>query len=329
MKKILIALIISSITFFSCKNEIDVLDDYREVMAVYGLLNPADTAHYIKVNRAFLGSENAFVMAQQYDSFNYSHDEIAAYIERWLNGTLMQTIPLVKDSTIPKDDGAFYSPGQVLYKTTVPILQDGSDYVLHARNTRSGLTVSSKTKIVSNIVVVTPKTGQSVNFYSSSIYSTKYLTAANGRMFSVTLRFHYKEIFSQDTSQKADKYVDLIFTTQKTNSLLGGQTFEQTIPAETFYRSVKSLIPVKSTVFRRFKYLEFIYSAAADEFATYIDVNQTTGATFGDKPFYTNIDGGIGLFSSRYNHYLKNIGLNSESLDSLKNGVHTKNLNFQ
>ena len=52
----LIYLVFIVAIFNSCKNDLDALAPYKESIAVYGLIDPADSVNYIRVNRVFLGS---------------------------------------------------------------------------------------------------------------------------------------------------------------------------------------------------------------------------------------------------------------------------------
>ena len=318
----------------SCKNDLDVTDDYRETMVVYGLLNPNDTAQYIKINKAFLGRVSAYTMAAVYDSSNYVHGEITAKLERWLGGSIVQTIPLYKDSVLPKDAGLFPSPGQVLYKTTSVIQQDGSDYKLIITNNLSGKVVTSSTSIVNSPAVFNPSPLTTINFVGPQPFKTKWYTSAGGRLYNVTIRMHYLERYVNDTLQIANKYIDLTFTDVRTSSLhLTGpqELLEQIVDANTFYRNIRNSPQLDANLSKErfFQSLEFRYSAAAEDFATYMDVSGTLSASFGDHPTYSNIDGGVGLFSSRCLYIVPNVNLSSPSKDTLKNGQFTYNLRFQ
>ena len=72
MKKLLsIAALGSILMFSSCETDIDVNADYQDITVVYGLVNPNDTNHYIKINKAFLGEGSALDLAADANNFNY------------------------------------------------------------------------------------------------------------------------------------------------------------------------------------------------------------------------------------------------------------------
>ena len=76
----------------------------------------------------------------------------------------------------------------------------------------------------------------------------------------------------------------------------------------SFFSICKSLIPHKegseisesSVVSRLVNRVEFLFSVAGDELNTYMEVNEPSSGIVQDKPDYTNIENGIGLFSCRF-----------------------------
>ena len=83
---------ISIFIFYSCKTDFDVNAKWKDITVVYGLLNQNDSLHLIKVNKAFLGSEDAYIMAKHSDSINYSNASVS--LEQWKNNSLVKTIIL-------------------------------------------------------------------------------------------------------------------------------------------------------------------------------------------------------------------------------------------
>lgn len=329
MRSILYITVLFAVTFTSCKNDLDVTDEWKETMVVYGLLNPADTAQYIKINKAYLGEGNALVMAGEFDSVNYTQNEINAVIEQWNGTTLVQIIQLYKDALLPKDTGVFASPDQILYKTSVPIVQDGSIYKLRIVNENTGKVVTSETPIVQQISVNTPSPLQTINLYGFNPFKTKWNTATEGRKYEAIVRFHYIEKLIFDTTQQQQKYVDYTLGSFTSSTLDGGEVLEANINPDAFFKNIATKVAVNPNVYYYFSRLEFIYSAAGENFSVYMDVASTQSATFGDPPLFTNIDGGIGLFSSRYNKRVDNVRINLQTYDSLRYGQFTVQLGFR
>ena len=70
MKRIYLILSVFSILFISCETDVDVNAEWEEIVVVYGLLDQGQELQFVKVNKAFLGDDAAYIMAQQSDSFN-------------------------------------------------------------------------------------------------------------------------------------------------------------------------------------------------------------------------------------------------------------------
>ncbi|NDB35276.1 MAG: hypothetical protein EB023_08010, partial [Flavobacteriia bacterium] len=59
MKIALAIFVLCTVLLSACNEKIDLVGDFKETAVVYGLLDHADSLHYIKITRAFLGPGNA------------------------------------------------------------------------------------------------------------------------------------------------------------------------------------------------------------------------------------------------------------------------------
>jgi len=62
--------------------------------------------------------------------------------------------------------------------------------------------------------------------------------------------------------------------------------------------------------------------------AIYLDVNETTNSIVQDRPLWTNIEGGIGLWGSRSRVAVDNLGYTKQTIQHLQEGDLTAALNF-
>ena len=319
-----------SFALTSCNNELDILTDYKETIVVFGLLNPADTVQYIKINKAFLGDGNALVMGGVFDSSNYADGELAVTMQKMQGSTAVgNPIVLTRDTLIPKPSGVFSAPLQILYRTSVAIAQDGSQYQLLIRNTRTGTQVDSKTKVVQDLVVSNPTSSQTVNFIAPLPFKIKWTSSADGRLYDVNIRINYKETYVWDTTQVTYKSIDMPLGSQRSVNLSGGEVMTISFEGESFYRFLGNNLSPNSSVIRKFRGMDFVFTVAGEDFSTYMDVTQTGTSSFQALPNYSNINGGVGLFSSRFTKTSYNCQLGAISLDSLINGQYTSDLGFQ
>ena len=79
---------------------------------------------------------------------------------------------------------------------------------------------------------------------------------------------------------------------------------------------------------RRALKTEIILIAGSDDLNTFIQVNAPSTGLIQDKPEFTNINNGLGIFASRYNKAPFGKYLNGHTLDELACGIYTKPLKF-
>ena len=117
MKKIFLIFSIFLVVFPSCETDFDVHAEWQEITVVYGLLDQSQDRQYIKINKAFLGNESAFVMANNADSFNYDPNKISVILREINNGQ-----ELFFDSlsyiVLDMDTGIFSNENNIVYYTT-------------------------------------------------------------------------------------------------------------------------------------------------------------------------------------------------------------------
>lgn len=120
IKRFLSLLILAALFLQSCSEDLKLSGDFKETAIVYGLLDQADSLHYVKITRAFIGPGNALDIAQIADSSYF--DQVDATISEVVNGTVTRTW-ILKDTLIQDKDtnGYFYGPEQkVYYFKTLP-----------------------------------------------------------------------------------------------------------------------------------------------------------------------------------------------------------------
>ncbi len=339
LKKSYIVILLLFVLINSCKTDFNIIAPYKQTTVVYGLLDPGSTVQYIKINKAFLGEGNALVMAQQADSINYPPGSLDVSLQLLSNfGQVAQTYQLDTTTLIPKDPGIFSNPYQVLYKSKPGDVswQYNASYNLVIRNKSDQTTLSSSTLTVGAILDTTdirPGPSEPINFTGSGgspKYQVQFIAATNGRLYSLIIRFLFTEINIATHDTTFNKAVDWNQGTVKAQHLNGTEQIIFEFNRADFYTFLESQLTASPTIKRiaNAKPLDFIITYAGDDLSTYIDVNQPSIGIIQQKPEYSNITGGIGIFSSRSSLNLYR-GMDNDSQDSLINGQYTKSLNFQ
>ncbi len=338
MKNILKYLLVLAVcsSLFSCKNDLQVNAPWKESMIVYGLLNPHDSVQYLRINKAFLGPGNEMSYAKIADSINYPAGVLTILLQKYTNGTAVGApIHLIRDNSMPKDPGTFANDSNVLYKTPVnTVIDQNSQYVLTVKNSESGNTVTSQTSIVHDILPITPnRNNATINWIQSTPIRVKWYTAQNGKVYNLVIRIHYDEMLPS-TGTFVPKTLDWSFGNMQSLDTLGynlnpGEALEQDISGDEFYLFLANRLQPIPGGSRHLDSLDYIWTVGSMDLNTYIQVYQPSIGIVQEKPEFTNINGGIGIFSSRNTYMLHGMMLSQLSKDSLMSGPITGHLGFQ
>ncbi len=331
-------LLIAGVIFFaSCSTDFDVNADWQDQTVVYALLDQDDTAHYVRINRAFLGSEDAYVMASYDDSVQYE-GTLTASLEEWKNGSKVAVFPLTKVvNEIPKDEGIFGNGTNVLYKSTAN-LDVTSEYRLSIAFPESGKEVTSSTNLITGLGLGNFGSPQ-FPMILSDVTEVEIYSAKNAIIYDVTVRFHYYE--TTDGTNYVEDSIDWTIPSKYASSPDGGEKIVLLFNSRSFRNLLANQLENNPDIRRaaRSTRYDFIngsnsgaidlhFSMGGEELYTYIQVNQPYDGIVQERPAYTNINGGIGVFSCRNTKKVYGKELAPSSLDSLSRSEITKELNF-
>ncbi len=343
MKKLFIPLILTLILGISaCSTDFDVNSDWKEITIVYGLLNPQDDVQYIRIQKAFLSEDtNALELAQIGDSLyhNSNGEALRATLEEYRtqsNGNLIldKTITLQKvsadDEGIVKEGGVFATSPYFLYKTTTPI-NENRTYRL-VINTPAGNVVSSETNMVKDFAVSRPNPEISVSFLTD--YNLFWTPAENAAIYDVDLYFNYTEtrkINGEDVTESKRIKWDALTNGQTDDLATTGGAIKVELSSDRFLSFLANNIEADSEVIERVVGdLDFTIWAGSEDFLTF---NQVALAQFGitssqAQPTYTNVENGVGLFTSRFRKEINDVPVLATTIDLIACGDVTGHLNF-
>lgn len=334
LKTLIILLSLSSSIYLnSCSTDFDINAEPKDITVVYGLLNQGEQTQYIKITKAFLGDQDALVMAQDAQNSSYG-DNLSVYLEEWKNGIKNTTFYFNKTVITDKEAGIFYSPNQEVYVANITSLPNDCIYKLFITNNQTGKLISAETSLVNESLfkLKIPMTGANIGFVNNDgeyvASEVKWMTAKNGRLYEPVFRFHYSDsnrtTFTKDTS----KYVDWILGSSKSNKLDGNEELSIPYDGESFFKILQGKIPADDNLIRHAIKVELIFSMGGDELSTYIDVNKPSSSIVQERPAYTNISNGIGIFSARYKKIYK-FNIAPATRIAIINNEYTQLLNFQ
>jgi hypothetical protein len=303
----------------SCNEKIELIGDFVETAVVYGLLDQADSLHYIKINRAFIGPGNALEIAQIADSSYFTNVE--ATISEYLNGNLTRSW-LLRDTILDNKDpnGVFYAPEQkVYYFKTMPtgfngVIQSSTNPQMTSLNPQAiykidivlndgAFSVSAETELVRGITSAAATQNFNFKFANNpGEYTSTGITVSstgNSYVLNTQLKMAFYEWENTTYSEKS------FFWKLGEADVLPSSSKIFTANGETFYDLMKSNCTENSSISKRtFKGVTIKITGGAEELYNFIAVNKPSSGLAQSKPTYTNLTATngkrvIGIFSSR------------------------------
>lgn len=335
----LVLAITSTLFFTSCKNDLDVLAPGKETISVYGVLNPNEVVQFIRINKVYLTDGDALVAAQNASDINYGAGELTVTLQRFTAGSTTPTLTTIGDNkteivltetVITTQDGMF-NQNQRIWQTSDKLYSTGQ-YKISVKNNNTGAQFTAQSVVLDSIkstnsmpfiyyphpnpdlaypmhggYVTSGVPGNVTNKRAYVDYSAtnitqkiRFYSIPNAKLYSVIMRFHY--IDSLIGGAANHRYADYTFPTIESNTLNGGEPLEASFLGNSFYTNMASIISknnVPNLKNRRAFYLEYIIYAGAQSLFEFLQVNAPSTTIAQDKPYYTNINGGVGVFSSK------------------------------
>ncbi len=302
MRNVIRTLFISILSILAaCEEDFDINAPYQDISVIFGLIDPGEDSVFIKINKAFLGEGNVMEMAKIEDSSSYVTG-LKATIEERQNGNLIKTYQLDTITIKNKEEGIFYNPYQVIYYTPIePIASH--DYNLKVEV--DGKVVTAHTGLVNDFSITKPSAGSKFIMFRPGLNGdVEWTSAKNGKRYEILIRFKYKEVLF-DSPDTVYTYVDWSQGTRKSETDDGGQDMYVSYSNDGFYTLIANKVPYQdaakeANVKERYTNdVDFIIAVAATDLNTYMEVNEPSNSIVQERPEYTNIDNGTGIFSSR------------------------------
>lgn len=323
-----------------CSSDLDVTAPYQQITVVYSLLDRNESLHWVKINKAYLGDGNAFEYAAIPDSTEYRDEELSGFVANVEpDGSPGGEQYPLRDTIVDRVPGLFAYPQHKMYYFNANLNED-TRYGLFLNV--KGQQVRSATKLVNefNVQSATANLNTVINFIVGGSYapfSPRWFTAQNGKRYEVSFRFHYDEVKTDGTVVLNKTFTTLIGTQVTDGS--GGDLIEVSLNGELFYQAVAANIPpaaASGVAQRTFKGIDLLWAVAGPDLHTYLQLANPISGIVEERPDYSNITNGYGLFSSRL---FKMVGsdngdastrktLGSASLEELKNGQYTGDRGF-
>ncbi|MCD4681771.1 MAG: hypothetical protein K8R86_00695, partial [Bacteroidales bacterium] len=240
------------------------------------------------------------------------------------DGNTVNTIELIR-GYIPEDEqdenDTVFPGGQIIYYGGPENyydwidgqkfwLNDNHTYLLNIAFPNSEKVVTSESILVNRFDITYPSWFQeTVEFTNNPNSKTLFKweqpnnDVNNAFRYEVKLLFHYQEkTYSGITRNDSVLLASIIKDQSQVNDEMIYNYHDQNFFISCLSQILHSDPAIENTIEVRYtKEVEFIVSVAAEDFNVFIEVYTPSGSIVQEKPPFTNIENGIGLFSARYN----------------------------
>jgi len=331
---LLIASIISS-----CKTDFELNAPYKTIPVVYGLLDQSLDTQFIKINKSFLGNSNNANFASINDCTQF--ESLTAFIYGFNQNNDTVSVGTLKEMMVGNlDPGIFYEDSQKIYYLETPsgYFNDDYTYKLNVSVPDTGaaeqFNFSAETQLVDSsglkfeyyFGIIFGKTGfkiiDDVDLGTTDDYQNPNIiwkTTKNGRFYDLIVRFHFAEYTSNIDS--TEKFIDWNLGSQTSVDIDGGEEMFKVANGKTFFETIKSRLSnyeFESQVLKRSfgpQCVEIRITAGNEDLNTYMQVNEPVTGVVTERPIFTNVENGIGIFASKYNFSQKSFLSNGTVLE--------------
>lgn len=283
-------------SIIACNNDLDPTGEFRDIPVIYGLLDPGQDTQFIRIHKSFLGNVPVDQMAQIPDSIYYTN--MVARLEEVDNNTVVKVIPLNQTTNRTMDQGFFTTDGFRLYYTTEPLNSTSEYRIVVSRPGEKDATAI--TEIVQPFSIIRPAFNPTLdNFinFSGASYEFRWQNPSNANNFTMVLDLSYREQKNSDRNQIENKTARFTI-----NYLAVGNTDNTVIRSllmNEYFTNLTEQIPTDPSVNRYPDTLKVSIVAGHDLIERYVSINSPPTGINQELPLFTNVENGVGLFSSR------------------------------
>ncbi|HHJ49475.1 MAG TPA: hypothetical protein ENJ88_01040 [Phaeodactylibacter sp.] len=335
MKKIVYSLLILSFLLSqnACKEELILSAPWKDIPVVYAMINRLDTAYYVRIEKVFIDpAGDAAEVAMNPDSIYYPEDALTVFLTNKQTGQKveLQRVDGAAEG-YPREQGPFADMPNYLYKLKASQLPlTGKEPLLLTIERQGDLPdVTAEAVVLGEIKPSGIQDMSQVTFKYDQERSFRWTSGSEARIFDVEMHIHYDEwtAGSPDVETKTLVWPMALGVPHDDNS----STTVVKIEGINFFTYLAASLEADPNTLRQFKGMDMVVTGAGEAIEQYIRITESnTGITSAQElPLYTNVENGLGIFSSITRGAVYNLQLSATSLELLKNGEYTQELNFQ
>ncbi len=327
----------------TCSNDFELTDNWKEVPVVYAILSPRDTAHYIRVEKAFVDPEkSALEIARIPDSLYYPDNTIDVFLLNSRNQRFrFSRVDGVREGIV-RAEGIFATRPNWLYKykpTGSAVLTPGETYRLLIERKDGKPNITAETTLPRDFSFRAPNPQDippRISFLDDSIVTRiEWRTDVNGLFFNTTLVVRYREESTTGTLLGRRELTWVMARNSRRSNFevgVGGQyraTGEAT--GKQFFEFLNKNIQPATDRVRIFEDIDIIVEGGGREIEKLLETQSANAGLTGAEVVtsYTNLSEGLGLFTGKNVARLVRVQMTPQTLQAMQRSSLTRGLNFK
>jgi hypothetical protein len=305
----------------ACSTDFDLTTGGEERTVVYGLLSEQDPEHLIRVEKMFV-DENIPPRELALDTNQVYHDNIEVTLTKVGNRTFTLERVNVTEQALERDSGLMITDPNYLYRIPQNRINiSAGDSVILQVERDGQILAEAATSIVGPSSVTQPPVDLPVNILPNRSITINWNDANNASFYDVLLRFIITE---RESGNDNTISLDWIATTGLDESIYS-------LSGERMYNFLEAELEARPGITRRIERIDIEISSGGRALKTFLDITSlNTGITSSQvQPDYSNVNFGLGLFSSRRKSLSPGYFISQSTLDSLRSNPNTEDLNFR
>lgn len=339
MKRILLLTVLAGLLATSCDDEFNPNGDWEETMIVYGMLDQDDDTTWVRVQKCYLSDGDMSAIPQIADSSNYPEGELEVKLTEWNARKVGTTDKLEKTTETgkvfnftykeleSKNDGEFYSDRQPVYFCrTKGQLRTDKIYELRITNTRTGKTAYSETSLLGDIsstgmMPISINNNSSTFNFSNGRCSLNWASGERARIYQPIVRFFY-----QNTGSDSIMHVDVKQNIVYNNN--GQLSLSYVITLNSYASEIAKLVTDHTTPKIIGDSITLFMYMGNDDLRDYLSATKEPSTLVQERPHYTNIKGGLGIFASRRTKISQNMMVPANQNSPYRKAIKNLNIGF-
>jgi hypothetical protein len=349
---------IFTLGFTRCTTDVDLTAPYVSIPVVFGLLDAEADTQWVRINRTWLGDGDQTQIALISDSSEYETSRLSTRFVEVVNEIDTRVFEL-KDTLLQNkdEDGVFFAPEHqayfaptrgneslnpdALYRLEI-VIDDSIDVkaVTNMISVSVG-NIQQPPAGLNNIKLNFANVGPSQVVYPN--YPFKWRSTAGASRYDAVLLVHFIEHYWADDfhtvldSSRA-RTIEMPIGTVDPSSDEGNQELEKLFDGRVFFTTLSTRLDKNIRITRELgvwdadsqiaRAFDFLLIVANETLAIYLDVNAPVTGIIQERPEYSNVSGGLGLWASRTTQGVFGLGYTTDTIEHLQEGDDTAELNF-